>query len=72
MTVPDQPLAGHKGSCAKVLHATITGDTDGTCDCGRCIVRLNYQIGQAHVSAGCDCGKDSWTYTTKTYKERRC
>ena len=27
-------LAGHKGNCAKVTQATITGKTDARCTCG--------------------------------------
>jgi hypothetical protein len=29
-----RPIAGHAGSCAKVLQATLTGQTTAACDCG--------------------------------------
>jgi hypothetical protein len=29
----DRPLAGHSGSCDKVTHATITGETNAPCTC---------------------------------------
>ena len=28
------PLAGHRGDCAKVLQATVSGKMDAPCDCG--------------------------------------
>ena len=27
------PLAGHKGDCHRVVHATLTGELNGTCSC---------------------------------------
>ena len=29
------PLSGHRGDCAKVTTATVTGKTDACCTCGK-------------------------------------
>lgn len=31
----EMPLAGHSGSCAKVMHAAMTGELDMPCSCGK-------------------------------------
>ena len=57
-----EPLAGHSGSCAKVMQATVTGQMTAECDCQQPLEGHAFDCGKvAHammtgqMTGDCDC-----------------